>query len=335
MSEKTEKQRLAILRILQESDTPLSSSTIADRLLATGHDMSERTVRLYLRSLDEEGLTANMGRRGRIVTHRGSEELSSARIIERVGFLAAKIDQMTYRMTFDLSTQKGSVVVNVSVIENSHVECTVPLIRKVFTAGYAMGRLIALFSPGERIGDATVPHGMIGIGTVCSITINGVLLAHGIPTYSKFGGLLELENYKPTRFVEAIYYEGSTLDPLEVFIRSGMTDCAGAAETGSGRIGASFREAPADCREQVIALAHRLERVGLGGFMTVGWPSQPLLEIPVQQERVGAVIMGGLNPIAILEENGIRTQSRALAALADYETLFPYDELDSHICGMV
>jgi repressor of nif and glnA expression len=331
MSDKTEKKRLAILRILQEAGGAVGSSRITERLIAAGHDITERTVRFYLHSMDEEGMTENLGRRGRLITRKGLEELSSARIIERVGFLAAKIDQMTYRMSFDLKSRSGTVVVNASIIERAQIERAAPLVKRVFEHGYAMGRLMTLFSPDDRIGEMSIPPDMIGIGTVCSITLNGVLLSHGIPTYSRFGGLLELHEYKPSRFVEVIYYNGTTLDPLEIFIRSGMTDYVGATKDGNGRIGASFREVPAAGRERVVDLAQQLEEVGLGGFMAIGWPGQPLLEIPVNQGQVGAIVIGGLNPAAILEEVGIRTYSRALAALADYRVFFPYDELDDRI----
>ena len=335
MSEKTEKKRLEILRILQEAERPVGSARITERLSAAGHEISGRTVRFYLNTMDKEGLTENQGRKGRLITPRGLEELSAARIIERVGFLAAKIDQMTYRMSFDLSRKKGTVVVNVSMLDKSRMVDAVPLIKRVFAAGYAMGRLIALFPPGARLGELTVPDGMIGIGTVCSITLNGVLLTHGIPTYSRFGGLLEMQDYRPTRFVEIIHYSGTTLDPLEIFIRSGMTDYDGATRNGNGLIGASFREVPAESRDQVTRLARQLEDVGLGGFMAIGWPGQPVLEIPVNQGQVGAVVIGGLNPAAILEEKGIKADSRALAALAEYETFFPYDELDDRVHELI
>ena len=335
MSEKTEKKRLAILRILRESDGPLGSSKITDRLVAAGHEISDRTVRFYLQASDGEGLTENRGRKGHLIARRGLEELENARIIERVGFLAAKIDQMTYRMNFDLSTGTGTVVVNVSILEKSRLESAIPLMKSVFRAGYGMGRLVALFPPGERVGEATVEEGMVGIGTVCSITLNGVLLAHGIPTYSRFGGLLELRDSKPSRFVEIIHYDSTSLDPLEVFIRSGMTDYFNAVKTGAGRIGASFRELPAESRDHVNDLARRLDRVGLGGFISLGWPNQPLLEIPVQQGRVGAIVMGGLNPAGILEERGIKTHSHALATLAEYEIFFPYEELDARVSDLI
>jgi repressor of nif and glnA expression len=331
MNEKTEKKRLAILRVLQKEDKPLGSSKITDRLLAMGHELSERTVRFYLLACDRDGLTENLGKRGRRITERGLQELAAARVFEKVGYLAARIDQMTFRMDFDLMKKAGTVVVNVSIIERAQLPRASSLISRVFTAGYAMGHLLTLFAPGERIGEISVPEGKVGIGTVCSITLNGVLLAHGIPTNSRFGGLLELRNYKPSRFVEIIHYDATTLDPLEVFIRSGMTDLCGAVENGNGRIGASFRELPADSRDEVIALARRLERVGLGGFQTIGWPGQPLLEIPVNEGRVGAIVIGGLNPAGILEERGIRCHSRALAGLVDYRKLFHYKELNERI----
>ncbi len=331
MREKTERKSLAILRILQEANRPLSSSRITEQLLAERHETSDRTVRYYLINMDRDGFTENLGKRGRKITRRGLDELGNARIIDRVGYLAAKIDQMTYRMNFDLYTKTGTVVMNVSVVDKAQLKTEIPQIKKAFEVGLAMGNLVSLLPPGEGTGDMIIPEGKIGLGTICSITLNGVLLAHGIPTNSSFGGLLELRNYKPTRFVEIIHYSGTTVDPLEIFIRSAMTDYQGATRTGNGRIGASFRELPAASRDQVVKLAYQLEKVGLGGFMMIGWPGQPLLEIPVRQGRIGAIVVGGLNPSAIIEERGIRSPSCTLSGLAEYQTFFHYDELDERM----
>jgi repressor of nif and glnA expression len=331
MSEKTEKKRLAILRILQKADKPIGSTKIVENLQAMGHDISERTVRHYLLGMDKKGLTENLGKKGRQITGLGLKELDAARVIDKVGFLSAKIDQITYRMNFDLYKRTGTVVVNISVISLDQVKLCLPLISRVYRAGYSMGDLIGLFKEGEKVGDIVIPENTVGIGTVCSITLNGVLLAHGIPTKSRFGGLLELQNKKPVRFVEIITYEGTSLDPLEVFIRSGMTDYLGATATGNGRIGVGFREIPMDSRDNVIELAQKLEGAGLGGFLSIGWPSQPLLEIPVSTGSVGVIVIGGLNPAAILEESDIKIKSRALAGLVEYERLFPYMKLDECI----
>jgi repressor of nif and glnA expression len=238
-------------------------------------------------------------------------------------------------MDFDLATRSGSVVVNMALFSRADLIESGPLMGNVFEEGFAMGRLMALFAPGERIGEVKVSDRVIGVGTVCSISLNGVLLRHGIPTVSRFGGLLELHEKKPIRFVQMINYDGTTLDPLEIFIGSGMTDYLGAITSGDGLIGASFREFPAVSRNQVIEIAERLDEVGLGGLLRIGWPSHPLLEIPVHEGRVGAIIAGGLNPVAVMVERGKKLESKALAGLVGYDQLFPYDELDERVRDMV
>lgn len=331
MSEKMKKKHHLILGVLKEADRPLGSAQIREELLLAGHDVSERSIRLYLQELDDAGLTEKHNQRKRRISAAGLKEFEATKIIERVGFLSAKIDQMTYRMNFDLTTRTGSVVINVTVVDPRYVRKNLNLMSKVFEYGYSMGELLTLIPPGETLGHISVPEGMIGLGTVCSITLNGVLLKYGIPTVSRFGGLLEIEERLPTRFAEIIMYDGTSLDPLEIFIRSGMTNYTGAVTAGNGRIGASFREFPSESQHMVDELAQRLGKIGLGGFMRIGRPGQALLDIPVGEGRVGAIVIGGLNPVAILEENGVRAYSRALAGLIDFSRLFHYRELEDRL----
>jgi hypothetical protein len=325
--EKTQRHRVEILQVLGKLHTRTASARITRALEASGHPLSERAVRLYLRQLEKDGLTESRGRQGHLITEQGLAELRSAHVVDGVGFLSAKIDQMTFNMSFDLATRTGSVVVNVSLVDPHRLAACADQVCEVFAKGYAMGNRVALLAPGETVGQLTVPPDRVGFCTICSITLNGVLLKHGIPTTSRFGGLLELRAGCATRFVEIIYYDGTTIDPLEVFIRSGMTDYLGAIRTGNGLIGASFRELPADSREVVLNLSARLTAVGLGGLLEVGLPGQAVVGQAVHHGRLGAVIVGGLNPIAILEELDHRVELRALAGLLDYHRLFPFEEL--------
>jgi repressor of nif and glnA expression len=327
--ERKKKKELLILGVLKSSSVALTSARIARELSSLGHDVSERTVRLYLREMETAGLTVSNGKRGSRITDKGLNEIDSSKIIERVGFLSARIDQMSYGMTFDLNTTSGTVVVNMTMVDPRELAKYADLVSRVYKNGYAMGHLLTFFEPGETLNHVTVPDGMIGIGTVCSITLNGVLLKHGIPTTSRFGGLLELRDRKPVRFSEIIMYEGTSIDPLEVFIRSGMTDYRGAIKTGTGRIGASFREFPAESRDLVEHLEEKLRRIGLGGLAAIGRPGQVLLDIPVSEGRIGAIVIGGLNPMSIFEEMGTRAYSRALAGLVDFSKLFRYEEIGS------
>jgi repressor of nif and glnA expression len=226
------------------------------------------------------------------------------------------------------------VVVNTSVPARGDLERCVAEISQVFARGYAMGHLMALLRPGERLGPVEIPEGHVGFCTVCSITLNGVLLKNGIPTRSRFGGLLELVAGRATRFVELITYEGTSIDPLEVFIRSGMTDYLGAITSGNGRIGASFREIPAESRETVVLLAEKLDKIGLGGFLEIGRPGQALFGIPIGEGHAGAVVVGGLNPISVLEEMGVRVTSRAMSGHLDYQRLFHFSEFPDRLAAL-
>ena len=72
MSDKVEKKRLAILKILHGDGRPHGSQELTQRLLAAGHEMSERTVRFHLQALDADGLTENLGKQGRRITETGA-----------------------------------------------------------------------------------------------------------------------------------------------------------------------------------------------------------------------------------------------------------------------
>jgi hypothetical protein len=327
MDDWIERKRLAILRILRDSGSPLSSERLTELLQEQGYHIAERTVRLHLAQLDKEGLTRAVAKQGRQITERGAEEMSRARVYERLGFLTSRIHQMTYAMSFDLATLSGNVVVNTSLIPLAELPGAIPLVSRVFEKGYAMGSLVCLFGPGEQVGDIAIPEGYAGIGTVCSVTINGILFKAGIPAISRFGGLLELVEGEPKRFAAIINYDGTTIDPLEMFIKSGMTDYIGATSTGTGLIGASFREVPAAAAGKVEKLSRYLDSIGMHGIMSIGKPEMSLCEVPVSAGSLGLILIGGLNAVAILEESGIRLDSFAMSGLVDFGRLFPYAEL--------
>ena len=127
--------------------------------------------------------------------------------------------------------------------------------------------------------------------------------------------------------IEIIKYDGTSIDPLEIFIKSGMTDASGAADRGKGRIGANFLEAPGTAREEIISIAEAMSLAGLGTFLTLGWPGHSVLQVPINWGRMGGIVIGGLNPIAILEESGINVISKAVSGLVEYESLFPFVNL--------
>jgi len=330
MNSKTIKKN-GILNALKGQTKPVSSKKISEILTSSGLNISERSVRLYLSECDKEKLTKSHGKKGRTLSEEGQAQLHSLQAIQKPGYLSAKIDQMIYGMTFDLPMRSGTVVVNTSLVDPHQLNSCVGKICKVFEKDYGMGKLLTLIGPGESIGHISVPPDKVGFCTVCSITVNGILLKHGIPMNSRFGGLLKVTDGKPFGFIEMIHYDGTSIDPLEVFIRSGMTDYHGAIRDGNGLIGASFREVPAQSRQRIININQRLEEIGLGAIMEIGLPDKPLLDIPVSYGRAGLLVVGGLNPIAILEEKNKRIFSRALSGFIEYDRLFRYEELPNQL----
>lgn len=326
-NQEVERKVVSILKVLGEQQGPLGARLVARRLKDYGVELSERAVRYHLKLMDERGLTKLAGRDGRLLTERGVEETGSALARDKVGFAISKIETLAFRTSFDWGKCSGLVPVNVSLFSRESFKKALRAMRKAFDAGLCVSELVAVASEGEKLGEVMVPHGKVGFATVCSIIINGSLLKAGVPLESRFGGILQIRNHKPTRFVDFIDYAGSTLDPSEAFIKARMTSVSEIANSGNGKILANYREIPALCRSMADKIVAKLKEVGLGGVIAMGNPSQPVCEIPIALNRVGMVLMGGLNPVAAAEEQGIGTENMAMSTVMEYRDLVNFREV--------
>jgi len=322
--------KVAILRVLRDANGPIGSASIAEDLQLYGIDLGPRSVRLQLKELAAEGLVAASRRGrggGRTITDRGIAEIGDALVQDRVGFASAKIDSLACMTSFDPATGKGDIVLNLSTAHASLIRPVLRAMLPVFTSAFSMGKYACVFEPGTKVGNFVVPGGKVAIGTVCSVTVNGVLLSRGIPTISKFGGILEIFDHKPLRFTDVIYYESTSLDPLVVFIKGGLTSLDNIWKTGRGRIGASFREVPTCMLPLVKKTLDELEEAGLGSVLMVGQPNRPVLGFPVSEGRTGLILAGGLNPLAAVEQSGVSAGNIAMAQIYDFARLETYTEL--------
>ncbi len=327
MATKVDRVRNAILKALSEDDAPAGAAKLTLRVRAMGLELRPRTVRAHLLALDREGMTTMVSRRrGRQLTDRGRRELTNADAFSKLGFVAAKVDDIGYRMTYSTRSGRGLVVANLALIRDRDLSRALLHVVLAFRAGLAVSDRLAVVRAGEKIGDFTVPLGSVVLATICSVTINGVLLSSGIPVKSRFGGLLEMRDGAPMRFVDVIEYRGTTVDPLEVFIGAGMTEVSQCAKTGNGIVGASFREIPAGAAGLAKRVLARLRERGLGGDLAMGEGSLPLFDIPVTEGRTGLVVLGGLNPLAVLREAGIPATTRSLSGLADISEFMPFED---------
>ncbi len=329
MSSDSERKIIAILKVLSESSEPLGSVTIARELERHGIFLSERAVRYHLKITDEEGFTQPAGHDGRLLTPHGLEELRMALAPDQVGFILEKLELLAFRTTFDPEKRTGQLPINTSLFNKSRFPDALRAMNDTFKAGICVSELVAVAVEGEKLGSVIVPEGKVGLATVCSVTTNGVLLKAGIPIESRFGGVLEVRDAKPRRFVAVINYNGTSLDPSEQYIRARMTGVNQAARTGNGKILANFREIPAPARALVEKKIAQLKKAGIGGIFALGNTSEPICQIAVGVNRAGMVLYGGLNPVAAVVEAGIEVENIAESGLIDFRQLKSFWKLSS------
>jgi len=323
----TERKVISILKVLSQSSEPLGSITIARELESHGVYLSERTVRYHLKIMDERGFTRPLGRDGRSITQDGLQELKNALAPEQIGFVIERINLLAYQTTFDPRSRSGQVPINTSLFAADRFPEALEAMKEAFAAGYCVSELVATARAGEKLGHVVVPEGQVGFATVCSVVVNGVLLKAGVPMDSKFGGILEIRNGTPRRFVAIINYAGTSLDPSEAYIRARMASVRRAASTGTGRILANFREIPAPARHMVEDIVANLKQAGIGGVLLIGEASEPLCQMPVGLNKIGMILLGGLNPVAAAEEAGIEAENISESGTVDFRRLVSYREL--------
>lgn len=323
----TERKIISVLKVLSESSDPLGSITIARELERYGIFLSERAVRYHLRIADERGYTQPLGRDGRMLTPKGIEELKMALAPEQIGFIHEKLELLAFNTTFDPRKKTGKIPINTSIFRKNEFKDALSAMKEVFKAGICVSDLVATASQGEKLGSVVVPAGKIGLATVCSVLINGVLLKSGVPIESRFGGVLEVADAKPKRFVAIISYTGTSVDPSDQYIRAKLTSIKQAALTGNGKILANFREIPSASRAAVAEKINLLKEAGFGGVFALGNTSEPICQISVGLNRVGMVLLGGLNPVGAAVESGIEVDNIAESGMVDFQQLKGYKEV--------
>jgi repressor of nif and glnA expression len=317
-----ERKEVAILRALNESpDTAIGARVIARELEKQGINLTERAVRYHLKLMDERGLTQSVGRDGRQITPAGVEELRNALVADKVGLFSNRIELVSFRTTFDWRNVSGFVPSNLSLFNKRDFPQALTAMRSAFKAGICVGDLVAVASEGETLADRAIPKGKVGFATVCSTIVAGALLKAGVPMSSRFGGILQIRDYEPLRFVELIHYSGTSLDPSEVLIRGKMTNVSEAAKKGEGKVLANYAEIPAQCKSLGENMIARLKEARLGSLAVMGNVGDSVCEVPVEPNRIGVILFGGLNPVAAAEEAGIEADNTSICSVIDYGRL--------------
>jgi repressor of nif and glnA expression len=226
---------------------------------------------------------------------------------KKVEFLLSKAWNLIHKVDLDLESREGHVIVNISYLKKEDLEEGLNIFDRVMASRpeYCTSRYFQIL-PGA--------DGKKGLATVCSLTIDGILTNHGIASTPHYGGILETEGKAP-RFIELTAYNGSSLDPHEIYLSKGLTSVTKSLKR-SGRILASLREIPYVARPETLDILDEAEEMGFS-ILKVGKPSELVYNAKVERYHVGIVTPGGLNPIAAIKEAGINIDAKAVETLMD------------------
>ncbi len=317
----SQRRLIEILRVIDESDKPIGARAISDSLSNRGYGLGERAVRYNLKILDELGFTKKQGYSGRILTQLGLRELSDALVDDRIGFVNTRIEEYMYRTSFDPVSRSGNVIANTSIIDKGDYEKVAEILRNIFDKGYTVSKKVLVLDEAEELMPLDIPDGCIGIATLCSITLDGVLMKRGIPVNTSFAGMVEIMAGEPIEFTDLIAYAGSSLDPMKIFMARKMTRVADAVYKGAGRVLANVREIPLAAVDLAKSTLEQSKAAGLCGLIRVGGPGEPNLGCPVGSAKIGITLCAGVNAAVAVEEMGVKIKTVPISALVDWSRM--------------
>lgn len=232
-----------------------------------------------------------------------------------------------FRTTFNPKTMDGDVIVNLSLINKQDYEDVLKIFSMAINSGLSVSPLLKILHEGDVIGNRKIEKEQVGFATVCSITIDGLLLKAGVMVKPRFGGLVEIRDGEPVRFTNVLTYQSTTIDPLEVLMSQELTSVMSMLKTGSGKILANLREAPMVARDIIDSTLADMVDAGINGILEVGDPNTRILDVPVERDHLGIVVIGGTNPMAIVQEHGIPITTNAMSTLMDIKQLSHVNDL--------
>jgi repressor of nif and glnA expression len=328
MAHASQRRFIEILRVIEEADNPIGARAISDSLSNRGYDLGERAVRYNLKILDELGFTKKQGYSGRVLTTLGKRELNDALVDDRIGFVNTLIEEYMYKTTFDPESHQGDVIVNASLVNKAELEAVLAVLGRAFDAGLTISNRLMIADEGEEIAAFEIPAGYIGLATVCSITLDGMLMKRGIPVNTSFAGLARI-NSGSAEFTDLIAYAGSSLDPIRVFMARKRTRVMDVIEGKAGDVLANVREIPPAAASLAKRLLDQTRAAGFGGMIEFGKPGEPILGCPVAAGKIGIAMCAGVNGVVAAEEMGIRIESIPISGLLDYSKMRGLRSIDS------
>ena len=228
----------------------------------------------------------------------------------KLPFLLSKSWNLIQQVNFDVEKQKGEIISNVSYISKDTVDDALAVMEETYNSSPKY------INPYYKLIEHPDDEDKIGIATICSLSIDGILINNGIMSNPKYSGLLELT--EPPLFIDLISYNGTTLDPHKIFLSKDMTSITGAG--GPGKILASVKEIPYVSRDYAVEILEILNNIGFSIYK-IGKPRELVYNSKVDNYNFGVITGGGLNSIGAVKEKGIDIEVKAMEKLIAFEKM--------------
>lgn len=222
----------------------------------------------------------------------------------RIKTALSKMFNAMAKVTYDIDEADGDVIVNTAFIDKKYLDEAFDILKEAYKKGLGISDRFGIVEENDRI----------KIQTICAVTLDGIFLRNSVPLIPKYGGILEITEDKE-RFIDIIGYDGSSLDPHEVFFN--FVDCEKTFLAG-------FREVHRVAREK---LEEVLKKLNWNGIKAIGEPNNELYGIGVNKDMCGVVTMGGINPLVLLKENEIPIELKAMHEVVRFSDLKSYKEI--------
>jgi repressor of nif and glnA expression len=222
-------------------------------------------------------------------------------------FTLSRIENMMHQVSFEPQAMKGMIITNTTRVRRE----SLPELLEIFSDTIHSGLAVCPYIKVEE------EEKLFKIKTACSLTIDGMLLKHGIPVKPKGGGIVEVAEREPIRFTEMIMYWATTIDPIDILTSQELTDITGMMRTGEGRILGNLQEAPMLAREKIEEVLDQLSSAEFSGVLALGEPNMNVLGVSVERDHMGIALVGGTNLVAAARECGIELEHESISDLTD------------------
>jgi hypothetical protein len=284
MDEELDQRTYDLLRLVDRHG-PIGSIQLVELMDQRGYCIKDRTIRLTLSELDDIGLTEKVAGRGRRLTDRGRKELDQGDVSGRLEQIRAQISMLTSRVSYDPMEDSGVLVASGAFLNEGDVDAVRDVIARL--EALPLGPVPVALEPA-----AAGEPGDYRVLAASSITLDGVLLAHGVNADLVTAGVLDYDASRDetvdertdvsdadlgghiSRFVDVINGEGASIDVISLLIEAGRSDVSGLLDAGDhGLLIGDDRQFPINRFEEARDLALATRRA-LGGVVDLRRPRE-------------------------------------------------------------